>query len=51
MFHVHAWGTPYASAMVGCTMILPGPGLDGDSLVKLIDDYQVSIALGVLSIL
>ena len=50
MFHVHAWGTPYASAMVGCTMILPGPGLDGDSLVKLIDDYQVSIALGVPTI-
>ena len=50
MFHVHAWGTPYASAMVGCTMILPGLGLDGDSLVKLIDDYQVSIALGVPTI-
>lgn len=50
MFHVHAWGTPYASAMVGCTMILPGPGLDGDSLVKLIDDYQVTIALGVPTI-
>lgn len=50
MFHVHAWGTPYASAMVGCTMVLPGPGLDGDSLVKLIDDYQVNIALGVPTI-
>ena len=50
MFHVHAWGTPYASAMVGCTMILPGPGLDGDSLVHLIEKYNVTIALGVPTI-
>ena len=50
MFHVHAWGTPYAAAMVGCSVILPGPGLDGDSLVKLIDDYQVTVALGVPTI-
>ncbi|KAB0629601.1 long-chain fatty acid--CoA ligase, partial [Burkholderia stagnalis] len=32
MFHVNAWGTPYAAAMVGCTLVLPGPGLDGASL-------------------
>lgn len=50
MFHVHAWGTPYAAAMVGCTMILPGPSLDGDSLVNLIDEYQVNIAFGVPTI-
>lgn len=50
MFHVNAWGTPYAAAMVGCTLILPGPGLDGASLVQMIDDYKVSIALGVPTI-
>lgn len=50
MFHVQAWGTPYAAAMVGASLILPGPGLDGDSLVKLIDDYHVTIALGVPTI-
>lgn len=50
MFHVNAWGTPYSAAMVGCTMVLPGPGLDGVSLVKLIDDYQVTVALGVPTI-
>ncbi|HCL59701.1 MAG TPA: long-chain fatty acid--CoA ligase, partial [Acinetobacter sp.] len=47
MFHVNAWGTPYAAAMVGCTLMLPGPGLDGASLVNLIDTYKVSVALGV----
>lgn len=50
MFHVQAWGTPYAAALVGASIILPGPGLDGDSLVNLIDQYQVSIALGVPTI-
>lgn len=50
MFHVNAWGTPYAAAMVGCTLVLPGPGLDGVSLVNLIDTYQVSVALGVPTI-
>lgn len=50
MFHVNAWGTPYAAAMVGCTMVLPGPGLDGASLVQLIDHYKVTVALGVPTI-
>ncbi|WP_299042053.1 long-chain fatty acid--CoA ligase [uncultured Tateyamaria sp.] len=50
MFHVNAWGTPYACAQVGARMVLPGPGLDGPSLVRLIDDCKVSIALGVPTI-
>lgn len=50
MFHVNAWGTPYAAAIVGCALILPGPNLDGDSLVSVIDDYKVTIALGVPTI-
>lgn len=50
MFHVNAWGTPYICAMVGARVILPGPGLDGPSLVKLIDTYKVTCALGVPTI-
>lgn len=50
MFHVNAWGTPYAAALVGCTIVLPGPGLDGASLTQLIDEYKVTIALGVPTI-
>lgn len=50
MFHVNAWGCPYACAMVGAQLILPGPNLDGASLLDLMDDYQVSIALGVPTI-
>ncbi|MEL6242077.1 MAG: long-chain-fatty-acid--CoA ligase [Pseudomonadota bacterium] len=50
MFHVNAWGTPYACALVGASMVLPGPGLDGASLVKLIDEHEVNCALGVPTI-
>ncbi|MGB8817184.1 MAG: AMP-binding protein, partial [Rhizobiaceae bacterium] len=50
MFHVNAWGVPYAAAMAGARLVLPGPGLDGDSLVKLIDGERVTAALGVPTI-
>jgi fatty-acyl-CoA synthase len=50
MFHVNAWGAPYACAMTGARMVMPGPGLDGPSLVKLIDTYNVSLAMGVPTI-
>ena len=50
MFHVNAWGAPYACAMVGARMVMPGPGLDGPSLVALIDTYKVTLALGVPTI-
>jgi len=26
MFHVNAWGSPYAAAMVGAKLVMPGPG-------------------------
>ena len=50
MFHVNAWGVPYIAAATGCKLVLPGPGLDGNSLVQLIDSEQVTLALGVPTI-
>ena len=50
MFHANAWGVPYIAAGVGCKFVLPGPNLDGESLVGLIDRYGVTIALGVPTI-
>ncbi len=50
MFHVNAWGSPYACAMSGSRMVLPGPDLHGEALVKLIDTYGVTLALGVPTI-
>lgn len=50
MFHVNAWGVPYIAAGVGAKLVLPGPNLDGESLVKLIDGEEVTLALGVPTI-
>ncbi|NNE52013.1 MAG: long-chain-fatty-acid--CoA ligase [Sulfitobacter sp.] len=50
MFHVNAWGAPYACAMTGARLVMPGPGLDGPSLVGLIDTYKVTLAMGVPTI-
>jgi len=50
MFHVNAWGVPYIGAANGCKLVLPGPGMDGESLVKLIDGEKVTLALGVPTI-
>ncbi len=47
MFHVNAWGVPYAAAMVGSKLVLPGPALDGVSLLELIQAEGVTSALGV----
>ena len=47
MFHVNAWGIPYASLMAGLKLVMPGPGLDGSSLHELITGEGVTYALGV----
>ncbi|MCC5879202.1 MAG: long-chain fatty acid--CoA ligase [Idiomarina sp.] len=50
MYHVGAWGAPYAAPLVGCTLVLPGNGTSGDAIWELIDRYQVNVALGVPTI-
>lgn len=47
MFHVNAWGMPYAGAMCGAKLVLPGAGLDGKSVYELMKNEKVSLALGV----
>jgi len=40
-------GIPFTAAMVGAKLVLPGPHLDAESLLDLIEREKVSIALGV----
>ena len=47
MFHVNAWGLPYAAAMTGCKMVFPGPAMDGKSIFDLIETEKVTFAAGV----
>ncbi|MDQ0141823.1 3-(methylthio)propionyl-CoA ligase [Cupriavidus necator] len=50
MFHVNAWGIPYAAAMNGCKLVLPGPRLDGASLFELMESEGVTCSAGVPTI-
>jgi fatty-acyl-CoA synthase len=51
MFHVNAWGAPYASLMAGSKMVMPGPKMaDGESLQNLIETEKVTFSSGVPTI-
>jgi fatty-acyl-CoA synthase len=47
MFHVNAWGIPYAAPLVGAKLVFPGPGLDGASLYELFEKEKVTSSSGV----
>ncbi len=47
MFHVNAWGIPYAAALTGAKLVFPGGALDGKSVYELIEAEGVTFAAGV----
>ena len=47
MFHVNAWGIPYAAPMVGASLIMPGRHLDGASVQSLMNSERVTMSAGV----
>lgn len=47
MFHANAWGIPYAAAMTGAKVVLPGPRLDGENLYDLMATEGVTFSQGV----
>jgi fatty-acyl-CoA synthase len=48
MFHVNAWGTPYACPMVGAKLVFPGNKMgDGETLAALINEEGVTMSAGV----
>jgi fatty-acyl-CoA synthase len=47
MFHVNAWGIPYATALTGAALVLPGRHLDGASLARLLNAERVTMTCGV----
>jgi len=47
MFHVNAWGVPYAGALAGAKLVMPGAQLDGKSIQELVEGEQVNLVLGV----
>ena len=48
MFHVNAWGNPYACPVAGAKMVMPGNKMgDGPTLAALINEEGVTISAGV----
>ncbi len=50
MFHVNAWGLPFAMTMTGAKQVYPGPHLDPVSLLDLFEHEHVTCTAGVPSI-
>ena len=50
MFHVNAWGFPFTLTMLGARQVFPGPHLDPESLIDLLEREGVTFAAGVPSI-
>jgi fatty-acyl-CoA synthase len=50
MFHVNAWGLPYATVMTGAKLVLPGRHLDPQSLLELFEGERVTLTAGVPSL-
>lgn len=48
MFHVNAWGTPYACPIAGSKLVFPGNKMgDGETLAALINEEGVTMSAGV----
>ncbi|MCP9205699.1 long-chain fatty acid--CoA ligase [Streptomyces cucumeris] len=47
MFHANAWGLPYAAALTGAALVLPGPRLDPVSVLDLLAGERVTMTAGV----
>jgi fatty-acyl-CoA synthase len=47
MFHVNAWGIPYAAAMCGAKLVMPGARMDGEALYELMEAEEVTLSAGV----
>lgn len=47
MFHVNAWGLPFASVWMGAKQVLPGPRPHPADLAQLMQDEKVTLTAGV----
>jgi fatty-acyl-CoA synthase len=47
MFHVNAWGTPFACMMVGADFIMPMERLDPAGVIELCETERVTLSAGV----
>ncbi|ADB48878.1 long-chain-fatty-acid--CoA ligase [Conexibacter woesei] len=51
MFHVNAWGLPYTAWLAGADLVLTGRHVQGEHLIRLIEQERPTVAAGVPTIL
>ena len=47
MFHANGWGFSFSAAMVGAKYVLPGPHLDPESILELIEREEITMTCAV----
>ena len=50
MFHVNGWAIPFAAAMAGAKLVLPGPDMSPEAIVRQIQEENVTFSAGVPTI-
>jgi acyl-CoA synthetase (AMP-forming)/AMP-acid ligase II len=50
MFHATAWGWPYAAAMTGASLVMPGRWLDGKTVLNTLNEERITYSGGVPTI-
>lgn len=50
MFHANSWGIPYAAALQGATLVLPGPHPEPRHYLELIEQCRVTHAVGAVTV-
>ncbi|MFE9171378.1 long-chain fatty acid--CoA ligase [Streptomyces kebangsaanensis] len=50
MFHVNAWGLPYAALMSGANLVMPGPVMSPERLVRSMEAHGVTFAAAVATV-
>jgi fatty-acyl-CoA synthase len=47
LFHANGWGLPYSTVLMGARLVLPGPRLDAESVLELLQGERVLVSAGV----
>ncbi|MCD2171670.1 long-chain-fatty-acid--CoA ligase [Rhizobium sp. C4] len=47
LFHANGWGIALSAPMVGATLVMPGPGMDGKSIYSLLTNERVTVTAAV----
>jgi fatty-acyl-CoA synthase len=47
LFHANGWSLAFSTPMVGASLVMPGPKMDGPSIYEMLDTFKVSFTAAV----